>query len=190
MGRRKGVFNSQRSQWNPVGDKWNIAWGNCIFIGNLIGCWFAVYFHFQLGGKHSSLPLWTSFTWGGEWCRIVFPHYCGCHRLWFDANQFVFVVCWYFASLRILCRHVVILPISMWTLQTRVDALMLISPTPPHPTLPPHKLDFFPFNDLLPNWYWSLFPAWFYKIFNFVWYMYFLKQSDFAFGFISLGTLL
>lgn len=65
-----------------------------------------------------------------------------------QTSLIVFVVYWYFASLRILCNHVVILPISMWTLPTRIDALMLIFFSPLL-----EKLDFFPFNDLLPNWY-------------------------------------
>lgn len=75
---------------NHIGDKWNIVWGNCIFIGNSVGCWFvsavAVYFHFQLRGNKSSLPLWTPFKRGKV--VIVFPHYRGRHRLWFHANQF------------------------------------------------------------------------------------------------------
>lgn len=52
-----------------------------------------------------------------------------------QTSLIVFVVYWYFASLRIVCNHVVILPISMWTLPTRIEAL----------------IDFF-FSSLLENW--------------------------------------
>lgn len=42
----------------------------------------AVYFHFQLRGNKSSLPLYGLLSNEGKSCpRIVFPHYCGRHRL-------------------------------------------------------------------------------------------------------------
>lgn len=152
---------------NHIGDEWNIVWGNCVFIWNSFGCRFvsavAAYFHFQLGGNKSSPPPWTPFRPGKVVSLDCFFHLAAVVKDcdFMQTNLIVFVVYWYFASLRILCNHVVILPISMWTLPTHIDAIKPFL----FFFLPSSKNWTFPFNDLLPNWYKSLFPAWFYRIF-------------------------